>query len=131
MWVTMSMTRNERNMSIMDMIILFIKRAGAQSENTFDHNGLFSYHAESHAAGMGIAGGFIFTATGEATLLGMVYGAAIYGRTTEVNDKRRKILVDIRDEWHYALGGIVFGAVLGMVANLAVNAVAPSVSSVI
>ena len=99
--------------TLLDGLVLAVKRAGAPSEDSYDFDGAFSYHAETHAAGMGIAAGWMATAHGEADLFGLVYGAAVYGKAQERNQQRRRILVDIRDEKHYALGGIVTGAILG------------------
>lgn len=94
-------------------IIQRLKEAGAKSESSFDRDGAFSYHAETHAAGMGLAAGYVATAHGETKLLGVALGAAVHGRAAERNGKRRRILMDIVDEWHYALGGIVVGGVIG------------------
>lgn len=93
--------------------IQFIKDAGAKTEKASDRDGFLSYHAESHAAGMGLAGGFMATAAGETKLLGLVYAAAVHGTAKERNGKRRRILLDVVQEMHYALGGIVVGALLG------------------
>jgi len=107
-------------------LVLFIKSfvasAGAKTESASKRDGFLSYHAESHALGMGIAAGWFFAATGRTELLGMVYAAAVYGKAHEVNGgKRRRILEDVRQEWHYALGGVVLGAVLGGGSSIAIE----------
>lgn len=103
-------------------MILFVKAAGASTEANSKRDGFLSYHAESHAAGMGIAAGWFATAEGRTDLLGLVYAAAVYGKAHATNGKRRRILRDIRQEPHYALGGVVLGAMLGMLGNLVIDA---------
>lgn len=114
--------RTEPSPTLLKRLILRVKQAGAKKEAHTKRDGFLSYHAESHAAGMGIAAGWYATAQGSTELLGLVYGAAVYGRAHASNGKRRRILRDIVQEPHYALGGVVFGAVLGMFGNLLIDA---------
>jgi hypothetical protein len=111
----------EASPTILKRLIRFSKQAGAVDEESFDRNGFLSYHAETHAAGMGIAAGWWYGAEGETQLLSWVYGAAVYGRAHASNGKRRRILKDIAQEPHYALGGVVVGAVLGSLTSHAVD----------
>lgn len=105
--------------SALKRLIRWVKAAGAPSEDSFPRNGFLSWHAESHAAGMGIAAGYSYFAFGEVRLVGMVYAAAVYGRAHASNGKRRRIFRDITHEPHYALGGLVLGALLGLVSRFA------------
>jgi hypothetical protein len=103
-------------------LLAFIKAAGAKSESDSDRDGFLSYHAESHAAGLGIAAGWFATATGETRLLSVVYGAAVYGKAQGTNEKRRRIVRDVVEEPQYALAGVVVGAAVGTVAGqLSIN----------
>lgn len=99
--------------SVLKRIITRIEAAGSKSEDDSKVDGFMSYHAEAHSAGMGIAAGYTATAHGEAKLLGLVYAAAVHGEAHARNGKRRRIFRDIAQEPHYALGGIVTGAILG------------------
>lgn len=98
-------------------LLQYVKHAGATSESDSDRDGFLSYHAESHAAGLGIAAGWFATATGETKLLSVVYGAAVYGKATGENEKRRRIVRDVVEEPHYAVGGVVLGALFGTLAG--------------
>lgn len=101
-------------MKHLDRIIGFIKSAGAVEESDSERDGFLSYHAESHAAGMGIAAGYTAAAFSEMSLLGLVYGAATEGRIKQdTSGKRRRILADCKQEPHYCLGGLVVGGLLG------------------
>lgn len=106
-------------MKHIDKAVRFVKSAGAKTEADSDRDGFLSYHAESHAAGLGLAAGFAFAAWSEMSLLGIVYGAAVHGRVAQSAGKRRRILRDVVQEPHYALGGIVLGAVLGAAVRVA------------
>jgi hypothetical protein len=107
--------------SILKQIIRFVKRAGSKSEEDFKGNGFLSYHAETHAAGLGIAAGWWYGAEGNTELLSLVYAAAVHGEAHARNGKRRRILRDIVQEPHYALGGVPIGAALGAMASWAVD----------
>lgn len=109
-------------------LVRLYKSAGAKSESSYGRDGFLSYHAESHALGMGMAAGFVSMAYGDAKLLGFVYAAAVYGKAQESNQQRRRIFVDIKQEPHYALAGLVFGAVLGLIARLVMGEGLPSLS---
>lgn len=90
-----------------------LKTAGASSEDDTERDGAFSYHAETHAAGMGISVGFVATATGQMKLIGALAGLALYGRRSGLQIGG-KLVEDIRSEPHYALGGLVVGALVGL-----------------
>lgn len=105
---------------MIEALIRYVKAAGAVEELDSERDGFLSYHAESHAAGLGIAAGWFATATGETRLLSVVYAAAVYGKAQGTNDKRRRIVRDVVEEPHYGLGGVVVGAVLGAVVGVAV-----------
>jgi len=93
-------------------IIQFIKAAGAKSENKSDRDGFLSYHAESHAVAVGLGAGFLFIATGEKALLGIVLPvitSALRGKNKEYS----KILTDVYQEPHYAIIAVVVGYLLG------------------
>jgi len=104
-------------MTAVEYLIKWIKRAGAETEAQSKRNGFLSYHAETHAVGMGIAAGFIAVASGQSKLLGLVYGASVYGKASGTS-KRRRILLDMKQEPHYALGGVVMGAMLGLLVRV-------------
>lgn len=107
--------------TLVKRVVRAIKRAGAADEDDYGYNGFLSHHAETHALGMGIAAGWWYGAEGEVELLSMVYGAAVNARAHASNGKRRRILRDISQEWHYALFGVVIGAVLGSLTSHAVD----------
>lgn len=120
----MSNSTNSRSLlsrSLVEWAISFVKQAGAPEESDTDRDGAFSHHAETHAAGMGIAAGWFATAQGQTELLSIVYAAAVYGRARATTGKRRRVLEDIVQEPHYALGGVVVGAVLGLAGNFVIG----------
>jgi len=91
----------------------WVKSASSKTESGSDRDGFLSYHAESHAAGVGIGIGWIAVVTGDIQLLGLLLPAITSG--LKAKDKEfGKILTDVKTEPHYALGGIVFGALLGL-----------------
>jgi hypothetical protein len=97
-----------------------IEDAGAPTESDSDRNGFLSYHAESHAVGVGLGVGFVAIATGNIQYIGLVWPAITAGLRAK-NKEFGKILTDVRQEPHYAAGGLVAGAVLGVVARLAMG----------
>lgn len=99
-------------MKHIDRLVRFVKSAGAASEAATDRNGFLSYHAETHAVGLGVAAGFAAVAWGRESLLSLVYAAAVHGRVGQSDGKRRRVVKDCRQEPHYCLGGIVMGALL-------------------
>jgi len=105
--------------TFLEALIAVLKAAGQPTEADTSRDGAFSYKSETHAAGLGIAAGFAATAHGETKLLSLVYGAAIYGKVQESSGQRKRLYKDIRREPHYALGGVVTGAVLGTLVGKA------------
>ena len=89
-----------------------LRDAGASSEGDSDRNGFLSYHAESHAAGLGIGLGWLAIVTGDLQLLGLVLPAITAGLRAK-NREFGKILADVRQEPHYCLGGLPLGGLLG------------------
>jgi hypothetical protein len=114
-------------------LIRLFKDAGAKSEDATARDGAFSYHAETHAVAVGIAAGFFAVATGRERLLGLVYGAAVAGeaRGMDESHKRRRILLDCKQEPHYALAGAVVGGLLGAVVRVATGEPLPSLTGVL
>lgn len=106
---------------MLDVLLGWIRDAGAPTEKSTERSGFLSYHAESHALAMGIAGGFIATAAGETKLLSLVYAAAVYGRATERGGSRKKVFADIKQEMHYAVMGIVIGILAGLVSRYTIG----------
>jgi hypothetical protein len=119
-------------MKHVDHLIRFVKAAGATSEAATDRNGFLSYHAETHALAMGMAAAFTAVAFNEASLLGIVYGAATHGRIRQSEGKRRRIIADCKQEPHYALTGVVIGGVLAVSVRLAMgDTMIPSLADVV
>lgn len=113
-----------------DRIIRLIKQAGAPKESTYERDGFLSYHAESHAAGAGIGLGFAILASGELRYLGVLLQVVLFGNRGE-KLLEPKLLGDVKQERHYFLGGLVTGAVFGLLARLAVGTGIPGVGSVV
>ena len=89
----------------------YIEDAGAPSEQASDRDGAFSYHAETHAFAVGAGAAWIALVTGNLQLLGLVVPAITTGLRAKAGDYG-KILTDVVQEPHYALGGLLFGGVL-------------------
>ena len=94
----------------------FFRQAGAVSESDTERDGAFSYHAETHAAGIGAGVGVTAAATGEYRLAGVVVSMA-FGTNRGETALDPKVIEDIRQEPHYALGGLVAGVTLGKVTK--------------
>lgn len=106
-------------MSLLESLLAFIKTAGSPSEADTTRDGAFSYKSETHAAGLGIAAGWYYGATGQTQLLSLVYAAAVYGRVVGEEGQRRRLIKDVVREPHYALGAVVVGWLLGGFAGYA------------
>lgn len=104
--------------SLLERLIVWFRAMGAKTEADSERDGFLSYKSETHAVGMAIAGGFVLAAHGDAKLAGLVYGAAVYGRSYGEKGKRLIIIQDIIREPQYALGALVFGVFLGILARL-------------
>lgn len=109
--------RVEPSPTILKRLVIFAKHAGAEKESMTKRDGFLSYHAETHALAMGLAAGWWYGAEGNTELLSLVYAAGVNARAHAANGKRRRILRDITQEPHYALAGVVAGAVLGALTS--------------
>ncbi|MFD1515649.1 hypothetical protein ACFSBT_20410 [Halomarina rubra] len=98
---------------MLSKLIQFIREAGSASEASHDRDGFLSNHAETHAIGMGLSLGFAAGALNQLSLVGVVVSLAVYGRAGETN-LDAKIVEDVRQEPHYALGALVVGVLLGV-----------------
>lgn len=94
-------------------LIRVIRQAGAPSEGSTDRSGFLSYHAETHAVGVGLGIGWLAIVSGDLQLLGVVIPAITSGFRAK-NRELGKILRDVYQEPHYALGALVAGALLGV-----------------
>jgi len=98
--------------TVLSKLVRLAKQAGAPSEGTYDRNGGFSWHAETHAAGFAFGVGLAAVTTNElryvSALLSLVFGA---NRGPDVSSAR--IADDIKQEPHYAAGGLAVGLLLG------------------
>jgi len=96
-----------------------LEDAGAPSEQVTDRNGFLSFHAETHALGVGLGIAWVAIVTGRLQLLGLVLPAITAG--LRAKDKAfGKILTDVRQEPHYALGGLAAGGFLGLLVRYSV-----------
>jgi hypothetical protein len=102
---------------MLDWLRTRLRQAGAPSEDATDRDGAFSFHAETHAAGVGAGLGFAAVATGNVQWLALLLPAVTAGLRARQGEFG-KILADVRQEPHYALGGLVAGALLGLAVRL-------------
>lgn len=98
-------------------LLQFVRSAGAGEESETDRNGFLSYHAESHAVGVGAGLGFSYGATGDKQYAGLLLSAAVAGLRGHRDGAKSRVLNDVRQEPHYALGGFVLGALAGAVVS--------------
>lgn len=104
-------------MSLLDKLVTLAKQAGAPTEQSTDRGGAFSWHAETHAFVVGAGVSWIALTTGQTQLLAGVLPAitaALHGKKKSYG----KILTDVYQEYHYALGGILFGAILAIATGV-------------
>ncbi len=98
--------------TVLEKLIRVIRDAGAPSEADSERDGFLSYHAESHAAGLGIGIGMVAMTTDEmryvSALLALAFGA---NRGPKLSSPR--IAEDVKAEPHYAVGGLALGLLLG------------------
>jgi hypothetical protein len=100
-------------------IVSFVDDAFAESESDTVWDGPLSYHAETHAVGIGIGAGFAAAVFGEVSLLGIVYAAAVHGRLAQLEGRRREMAEDCRQEPAHCLSGVVVGVLLGALYRVA------------
>lgn len=99
-----------------------LEDAGAPSEQATERDGAFSYHAETHSAGVGAGIAWFAIVTGDLALLSLILPAITAG--LHAKDKNfGKILTDVRQEPHYALGGALVGALLGIIVRYSLRIV--------
>lgn len=106
---------------MLKQLIAFIRSAGAKSEADTDRDGFLSYHAEPHSVAVGAGAGFAAVATNDTKLLGAILPAATAGLRAK-DRKFSRILTDVKDEPHYALAGVVCGALVGAFTRMMTNA---------
>jgi len=107
---------NDDPPTVISRIIRFLRSAGAKQESGYDRDGAFSYHAETHAFAVGAGFGAAAAATGNWQLVGGVIGlVTAANRGPELTSP--KIAEDVRQEPHYALGGLVVGLIVGLPAG--------------
>lgn len=98
--------------TVLSKLVRLAKQAGAASEDDYERDGAFSFHAETHAAGIGFGVGAAATATNDyryvAALLAIAFGA---NRGPELSSTQ--VLNDCRQEPHYLLFGLAIGLALG------------------
>lgn len=104
---------NDDAETVLGKLYRHYKYAGAPKESTYDFNGGFSYHAESHAFGVGAGVGWAAAATGQTRFIGAIVGAA-FGLNRGAQLSSPRIMEDIKQEPHYALFGLVVGALLAL-----------------
>ncbi|QLG47907.1 hypothetical protein [Natrinema halophilum] len=98
--------------TVVSRALRVFREAGAPSEESTDRNGAFSYHAETHAAGVGIGVGAAAGATGDYRIVGAIVALA-FGLNRGPSLSSARIGEDIKQEPHYALGGLALGLLIG------------------
>ncbi|WP_254768220.1 hypothetical protein [Salinilacihabitans rarus] len=114
------MTDDSDPPTILSRLVRFVREAGAPSEDDTDRDGFLSYHAESHAAGVGLGVGIAASATGDLQYAGAILAMA-FGLNRGPTLSNAKITEDVRQEPHYALGGLGLGLLLGSVLGSTVS----------
>lgn len=98
-----------------------IETAGAKSEDATGRDGFLSYHAESHAAGMGVSLGMLSSTTGNMRWASGAAAIALYNADADTGksfDLEAHIRDDIKSEPNYLLGGLAVGLFLGNMLSL-------------
>ena len=93
-----------------------IAEAGAPSERTYKRDGAFSYHAETHSAGLGFGLGMAASSGVVGEDIQLYIGALLasaFGLNRGPQLKSKKIVVDVEEEPHYFIGGLGLGLLLG------------------
>lgn len=102
-------------LTVVDKVISFIEGAGSKRESDNERDGFLSYHAESHAAGSGLGVGYALGASGRLRMLGVVLMTVLYGNNGD-SMFGAKLFQDIRQELHYFIGGLIAGAIMGIIS---------------
>lgn len=89
-----------------------VRQAGASEESDTDRPGAFSYHAETHAAGLAFGVGYMAAATDDYRYAGALVALA-FGVNRGPAPASAKVVEDIKQEPHYAIGGLVTGLIVG------------------
>lgn len=98
--------------TVLGRLIRAVRQAGAPTEESTERNGAFSYHAESHAAGIGIGVGVAAMTTNEFRYMAVLLAIAL-GMNRGPTLPSTKITEDLRQEPHYLVGGLGLGLLLG------------------
>lgn len=98
---------------MLSKVYKLIQEMGALEESDTDRDGFLSYSAETHAVAVGLGVGFLATASGQASLVGVIIPTISAGLRGKSADGKSKILTDVKTEPHYALGGLAAGAAAG------------------
>lgn len=99
--------------TVLSRIVRFVRQAGAPSEDSYDRDGFLSWHAESHAAGVGIGIGIMAGATDDYRFAGAIV-ALLFGLDRGPRLRDPKVVEDLVQEPHYAIGGLALGLVVGV-----------------
>jgi hypothetical protein len=87
----------------------------APTEDGTERDGFLSYAKEWHALAIGFGAGLAGSATGRWELLAVVAMLALgLGGASRVS---KTVAINVKKEPWYALGGLIFGAVLGIAAT--------------
>ncbi|ELZ05579.1 hypothetical protein [Natrialba aegyptia] len=98
--------------TVLSRLVRLIRQAGAPSEDSYERDGAFSWHAESHAAGIGIGVAMVAATTGEFRYVSALLAIA-FGVNRELAPSDDGIVEDLRSEPHYLIGGLALGLCLG------------------
>jgi len=108
---------NDDAPTVISRIIRFLRSAGAKNEASYERDGAFSHHAETHAFAVGAGIGAAAPLTGNWRLIGGLFSlATALNRGPKLLDG--KIAADVKQEPHYAFGGLLFGLVVGAVVRV-------------
>lgn len=106
--------------TIVKRLVVSMKRRAGDVEVRTYRDAFLAYGSETTALGIGLALTWLVLVQGRIGLLGLVYGAAVYGRAHAENGQRRKVFVECVENPGYFLAGVVAAGVL-ITALVAVN----------